>query len=81
MSEDAAAEYVLMSLRTQEGTSLARLATLAGRQPDQETLSDLCAGGFISIEPDGEDQRLVATARGRQLLNAVIEQVVLKALR
>jgi oxygen-independent coproporphyrinogen-3 oxidase len=79
--EDAAAEYVLMSLRTQEGTSLARLATLAGRQPDQETLSDLCAGGFLSIEPDGEDQRLVATARGRQLLNAVIEQVVLKALR
>ncbi len=79
--EDAAAEYVLMSLRTQEGTSLARLATLAGRQPDEETLSDLCAGGFLSIEPDGEDQRLVATARGRQLLNAVIEQVVLKALR
>ncbi len=79
--EDAAAEYVLMSLRTQEGTSLARLATLAGQQPDQETLSDLCAGGFLSIEPDGEDQRLVATARGRQLLNAVIEQVVLKALR
>lgn len=79
--EDAAAEYVLMSLRTQEGTSLARLAALAGRQPDQETLSDLCAGGFLSIEPDGEDQRLVATARGRQLLNAVIEQVVLKALR
>ncbi|MDX1717441.1 MAG: radical SAM family heme chaperone HemW [Anderseniella sp.] len=79
--EDAAAEYVLMSLRTQEGTSLARLATLAGRQPDQETLSDLCAGGFLSIEPDGEDQRLIATARGRQLLNAVIEQVVLKALR
>jgi hypothetical protein len=70
-----------MSLRTREGTSLARLAGLAGQQPDHDTLADLVAGGFVSIEPDGDDRRLVATARGRQLLNAVIEQVVLKALR
>jgi coproporphyrinogen III oxidase-like Fe-S oxidoreductase len=80
-AQDAAAEYVLMSLRTREGTSLARLAGLASQQPDHDTLADLVAGGFVSIEPDGDDRRLVATARGRQLLNAVIEQVVLKALR
>jgi putative oxygen-independent coproporphyrinogen III oxidase len=80
-AQDAAAEYVLMSLRTREGISLARLAGLAGQQPDHDTLADLVAGGFVSIEPDCDDRRLVATARGRQLLNAVIEQVVLKALR
>jgi putative oxygen-independent coproporphyrinogen III oxidase len=78
---DAAAEYVLMSLRTHEGTSLHRLTALAGREPDGETLADLCAGGFLSITPDGNDHRLVATAHGRQVLNAVIQQIVLKALR
>ena len=78
---EAAAECVLMGLRTLEGLPLARIEKYRGKPIELAAVSDLVAGGFLVVEPGLAGEHLVATPRGRQVLNAVIEQVVLKALR
>jgi putative oxygen-independent coproporphyrinogen III oxidase len=64
-------EMLMMGLRLVEGVPRARLAALAGR--DVEDLFDaalppLIDGGFLLLD----DDRLAATAAGRQRLNAVL---------
>ena len=76
---EAAVECLLMGMRTSEGVSITQLERLAGSPLDLEAIADLEDGGFLQHERrDGG--RLVATARGRQVLNAVIEQIALKSL-
>jgi oxygen-independent coproporphyrinogen-3 oxidase len=76
---DAAVECLLMGMRTNEGVSVAQVEKLAGGCLDLEAVADLEAGGFL-MRSGQDGGRLAATARGRQVLNAVIEQIALKAL-
>ena len=78
---DAAAECVLMGMRTQEGLPLQRIRQYVGKPIDLDAISDLFAGGFLTRHENAAGGYLAATPRGRQVLNAVIEQIVLKALR
>jgi putative oxygen-independent coproporphyrinogen III oxidase len=69
--ETAIEEMLMMGLRLVEGVSRKRLETLAGQ--DAETLfgrrlAPLIEGGFLALDQD----RLVATAAGRQRLNSVL---------
>ncbi len=76
---EAAVECLLMGMRTNEGVSVAKLERLAGGRLDLDAVADLETGGFL-VRGGQSRERLVATARGRQVLNAVIEQIALKAL-
>jgi putative oxygen-independent coproporphyrinogen III oxidase len=65
---DQATEYLLMSLRLGEGTSLTRFEALGGRALDEARISGLCEEGLLRHEAG----RIRATARGRLVLNSVI---------
>ena len=69
--EDQAAEYLMMSLRLVEGSDLDRLARL-GLRPDPARLEHLVALGMV--ETSGH--RLMATARGRPVLNAILRDLL-----
>ncbi|WP_240804350.1 radical SAM family heme chaperone HemW [Qingshengfaniella alkalisoli] len=69
--EDQATEYLLMSLRLNEGTDLARLRSL-GYSPDDDTLIQLQQEGLIDIA----GRHLSTTSNGRLLLNAVLRQLL-----
>ena len=69
--ETAVEEMLMMGLRLSEGVSRARLEALAERSVEDlfgPALSRLVDGGFLTLDED----RLVATAAGRQRLNAVL---------
>ena len=68
---DQASEYLLMGLRIAEGIDLDRYASLAGRDIDSSKIAGMKSLGLI--RRDG--QRLMATADGRKLLNAVIAEL------
>ncbi len=68
---EAVSEMVMMGLRLVEGVSRRRLENLAGRDAAElfaDALPRLFDGGFLTLDAD----RLVATAAGRQRLNAVL---------
>src|SRR5436305_6281759 len=69
--ETAVEEMLMMGLRLAEGVSRSRLETLAGRTIEdlfRPALSRLVEGGFVTLT----HERLIATAAGRQRLNAVL---------
>jgi len=72
ISRDASIEEMLMmGLRLAEGIPRPRLEALAERNIEDRfrpALSRLVEGGFVTLT----DERLVATAAGRQRLNAVL---------
>ncbi|WP_421696132.1 radical SAM family heme chaperone HemW [Aestuariivirga sp.] len=68
---DQASEYLLMGLRIAEGIDLDRYAALAGREIDSSKLAGMKSMGLIKRH----GQRLMATADGRKLLNAVIAEL------
>jgi putative oxygen-independent coproporphyrinogen III oxidase len=64
-------EMVMMGLRLAEGIRHARLEAVAGRSVEEcfgDALPRLVEGGFLALDAE----RLVATAAGRQRLNAVL---------
>ena len=64
-------ELLMMGLRLTEGVARARLETAAGRAAEElfgRNLWRLVDGGFLTLD----EERLVATAAGRQRLNAVL---------
>jgi len=68
---DQASEYLLMGLRITEGIDLDRYTALAGREIDSSKIAGMKSMGLIKrIGP-----RLMATADGRKLLNAVIAEL------
>ncbi len=71
LPEDQAAEYLMMSLRLDEGSDLARLARLGFRPPDA-TLRDLEKMGLVTRT----GPRLTATRAGRLILNAVLREIL-----
>ena len=69
--EEAIGEMLMMGLRLVEGVTRRRLETLAGRTVEElfaAVLPRLLDGGFLTLD----DERLAATASGRQRLNAVL---------
>lgn len=69
--QDQAAEYLMMSLRLQEGTDITRLSRL-GCDLLPSRLSHLAELGLVDIA----DTRLRATASGRMVLNAVLRDLL-----
>jgi putative oxygen-independent coproporphyrinogen III oxidase len=74
--EDAAREALLMGLRLAEGIDPIRFERTTGRALaaalDPVGLARVRDGGFVEITPSGV---LVATARGRQVLDAVLAEI------
>lgn len=70
-ARDAAEERVLLGLRTVEGLALTDLAPL-GRMEAEEPLAGLIADGFLSRR----GQRIVATPRGRPVLDGVLRALL-----
>ena len=68
---DQASEYLLMGLRITEGIDMDRYAALAGREIDSSKLAGMKSMGLIKRY----GQRIMATADGRKLLNAVIAEL------
>ncbi|MDP3379424.1 MAG: coproporphyrinogen III oxidase, partial [Brevundimonas sp.] len=62
---------VLLGLRTVEGVPLAVLAELQLR-PTDGPLADLIKGGFLTLS----EGRVVATARGRPVLDGVLKALL-----
>ncbi|HEX4303614.1 MAG TPA: radical SAM family heme chaperone HemW [Rhizomicrobium sp.] len=65
---DAAREHLLMNLRLSEGIDLAAYRARWGAAPDAARIASLAEDGLVRLEGD----RLIATPRGRLLLNSVI---------
>lgn len=70
--EDQASEYLMMSMRLAEGSSLNRYAALNGSALNEGNLEDMVRSGFVSRECG----RITTTSRGRPLLNAVLRQLM-----
>jgi putative oxygen-independent coproporphyrinogen III oxidase len=68
---DQASEYLLMGMRIAEGIDMDRYAALAGREVDSSKLAGMKSMGLVKRQ----GQRLMATADGRKLLNAVIAEL------
>jgi oxygen-independent coproporphyrinogen-3 oxidase len=69
---ERATEYLLMSLRLSEGSDTGRFTALNGRPLDATRIRDLEDLGMISVS----DGRIVATAQGRMVLNAILRQLL-----
>ncbi|WP_425092374.1 radical SAM family heme chaperone HemW [Tropicimonas sp. S265A] len=69
---DQANEYLMMSLRLSEGTSVSRFEALAGHGLDPASVTHLTDLGMIEVEND----ILRTTLQGRLLLNAVISELL-----
>lgn len=68
---DQLVEYAMMSLRLSEGTDLNRLSRL-GYTPPEDTLQDLYNLELLS----GSQTRLIATPKGRMVLNGILRQLL-----
>jgi len=69
---DQAVEYLMMSLRLREGSSLQRFASLNGASVPVATLAWLCDDGFLLQDGD----RIAATQKGRPVLNAILRELL-----
>ncbi|HHS94488.1 MAG TPA: coproporphyrinogen III oxidase [Rhodobacterales bacterium] len=69
---DHAGEYLMMSLRTGQGTDLLRYASILGASLDSDRISHLRSIGLVTVE----DHHLIATPTGRPVLNAVIAELL-----
>jgi putative oxygen-independent coproporphyrinogen III oxidase len=69
---DQAEEYAMMSLRLTEGMSCERFAAIGGEPLDFTMVSKMEALGVLLRDGD----RIVATLRGRPILNAVLRELL-----
>ena len=69
---EQAAEYLMMSLRLDEGLDLARYHALSGAALDPQACARLADMGMVI--QSGE--RLVATQNGRMVLNSVVRDLL-----
>lgn len=69
---EAASEMLMMGLRLAEGVERARYERLAGAPLDSAAIAELVGDGFLAVE----DGRIVATVRGRPVLNAVLRRLL-----
>lgn len=71
-TEEQAAEYLMMSLRLREGSSLSRYQSLARTPISPVALSELVESGHLWMR----DDRFGATPEGRIVLNAVLRHLL-----
>lgn len=71
-ARDHAGEYLMMSLRTNEGTSLGRLESLSGNLNNYNKIKELESVDLVRRESD----RLVTTKTGRALLNRIAMELL-----
>ncbi|MDC0659273.1 radical SAM family heme chaperone HemW [Leisingera sp. SS27] len=72
-AEDAASEYLMMSIRLAEGLDMVRFSRLSGHKISEKRLENLVQLGMVTIS----GQRLRATDQGRALLNAVLRELLM----
>jgi len=72
VTADAAREHLLMNLRLAEGLDLDAYKSRWGFAPNEHRMQSLIADGLLRCEGN----RLLATPRGRLLLNGVIAELV-----
>lgn len=70
---DRAIELLLMGLRLAEGIDPRRFRRLAGQELDPARLKNLSDDGYLEVAPD----RVRVTAKGRPVLNAILENLCL----
>ncbi|MFT4715550.1 MAG: putative oxygen-independent coproporphyrinogen III oxidase [Paracoccaceae bacterium] len=70
-TRDIALEYLLMSLRLSEGLDISRLNELDNSLLNNDKISELSALGLLNVDSD----RLIATQKGRMVLNSVIQEL------
>ncbi len=68
---ERADEYLIMSLRLREGMEIDRFESFAGKPLNPAKVSEMCRLGMIELVGN----RVIATAAGRILLNAVIREL------
>ena len=71
-AREVALEYLLMSLRTREGTDLRRLAAISNHAPDEKVLNTLIRQGLLAR---AGDEYITATPAGRLLLDSVLGEL------
>ncbi len=69
---EQAIEMMMMGMRLSEGVSISRFHELTGATPPDDVVRDLCGQGLLLSGAD----RLKATARGRLLLDRVLEKLL-----
>jgi putative oxygen-independent coproporphyrinogen III oxidase len=69
---DCTNEYVLMSMRLSEGMDLGRYAKINGAPVSDSKISHLVDIGMVAVQ----NGRLIATAAGRPVLNAIIVELL-----
>ncbi len=72
--KDVAEEYLMMGLRVTQGISLSRLIYMGADPHMPQRLEDLRANGLLKRDGD----RVFTTRRGRNLLNAVIRELIVE---
>lgn len=70
--EEQAAEYLMMSMRLGEGMDLNRWMALSGAGGVPDSVGELVSAGFLWRK----GKRIGATQRGRQVLNAVLRELL-----
>ena len=70
--KDQAIEYLMMSLRLAEGSSISRYEALANIPLNPQTVQNQQELGFIELT----DDRIVATNAGRKILNSVLTELL-----
>ncbi|MBV1885466.1 MAG: radical SAM family heme chaperone HemW [Parvibaculaceae bacterium] len=65
-------EMMMMGLRLKEGVSLSRFETLRGKNISTDRLTHLLQDGFLKRQ----DDRLIATPKGRMVLNGVLKELL-----
>jgi putative oxygen-independent coproporphyrinogen III oxidase len=69
---ERAVEYLLMSLRLSEGSDLERFSALNGQPLDEAEVASLEDLGMV----ERRSGRIVATAQGRMILNAILRRLL-----
>lgn len=67
-------EYLMMGLRVTDGIDLSRYGNISKSALDSSMINQLCEIGVVEIS----DNRLMATPRGRPLLNAIIRELLME---
>jgi coproporphyrinogen III oxidase-like Fe-S oxidoreductase len=70
-NEDAAREHLLMNLRLAEGIDLPAYRARWNTEPNAQRVAELSSDGFLRVE----DDRLIATPKGRLVLNKLIAEI------
>ena len=69
---DQASEYLMMSLRLSEGSDMDRFSSLSGFSLDRQVIDRNQELGLLKVERN----RLVATSRGRIILNTLLKDLL-----